>query len=346
MNHTHQQGRKVRDEHPRKVRRMFLKNKRGEAKKSTARAYEYPTKHFVSFIEREGIDSMRDVDGYLIEQWKNKRQDEVAPVTYQGNVKKIKTFIGFCERSNFITHGTFDAIDVPSIKTSDKSSDEQVDSAEAERLLDYLDTYEYATRQHVLFSVLWQTGCRISGAIGLDVDDVSVVNTDEYVIDYSNRPESGTPLKNDDGGERRVTITKELCALIEDYRQAHRHDVIDDYGREPLFTTESRRLTRQRAYKNFTALTRPCVYTDTCPHARDTDECEAARLKKKAFGCPSSKSLHPIRRGSITHHLNSGWPKQKVSERCDVSLDVLETHYNKQTKEDERQQRKKYVEQL
>lgn len=56
--------------------------------------------------------------------------------------------------------------------------------------------------------------------------------------------------------------------------------------------------------------------------------------------------MHPIRRGSITYHLNQGWPKEKVSERCDVSLEVLDKHYNEQTKEDERQARRKFVDRL
>ena len=53
--------------------------------------------------------------------------------------------------------------------------------------------------------------------------------------------------------------------------------------------------------------------------------------------------MHLIRRGSITNHLNQGWPKEKVSERCDVSVSVLEKHYNEQSKEDERETRRKFV---
>lgn len=329
--------------HPRKARRLFLKNKRGEIKKSAARAYEYPTEHFIGFLQERGVESMRNVDGYLIEKWKAKRQDEVAPATYKDSVKKIKTFIGFCERSNFIPHGTFDAIETPSIKTSEQVSNEQVNAQEASGLLEFLDTYHYATRQHLLVKLLWETGARISGAIALDVDDIQTIYTDEYVVDFVNRPESDTPLKNDTESERRVTITADLYGLIEDYKAIHRADVTDEYGREPLLVTETQRLYRQRAYKNFTGLSRPCVYANTCPHQREIEQCESAQRKSQAFGCPSSKSLHPIRRGSITYHLNNGWPKQKVSERCDVSTTVLKKHYNEQTKEDERQQRSQYM---
>lgn len=324
---------------------MFLKTKRGEVKESAARAYEYPTKNFVEYLERHSVENMSDVDGYLIEQWKHTRQGEVAPATYRDNVKKVKTFIGFCERSSLISYGTFDAIDVPTIRASEEASHEKVSHTEAVNIQDYLETYEYASRRHAIFNFLWETGCRVSGLMAVDVSDIGVENGLPYV-DFINRPASGTGLKNDKNGERRVTITEDLYELLQDYKAIHRPDTTDEYGRDPLFCTENQRASRQRIYRNLTALTRPCVYTNNCPHGREIAECEAGRAKKKAYACPSAKSMHPVRRGSITHHLNRGWPKQKVSERCDVSLSVLEKHYNEQTKEDERQQRSKYVENL
>jgi hypothetical protein len=72
-------------------------------------------------------------------------------------------------------------------------------------------------------------------------------------------------------------------------------------------------------------------------------ERKAAQNKKEAFGCPSSESLHPIRRGSITHHINKGWPKEKLSERVDVSVSVLNKHYDARKKEESREGREKFL---
>lgn len=326
---------------------MFLKNKRGQTKQSTARAYEYPTKHFIQFLEDHGIENTHDIDGYIIERWKSARQDEVAPATYKTSVKRIKTFIHYCERSQLVASGTFDAIEVPRISREDSTSNKTLNYDVATRVLGHLETYEYASRRHTILSVLWNTGCRVSEVIALDTEDVSPSPDGEhYVIDFIDRQSSGTALKNGTQGERRVTISRDLHELIQDYKDVHREVVVDDYGREPLFTTPTQRISRQRIYKNLTAITRPCVYSGRCPHEREIDDCKAAQKKKQAFSCPSAKSTHPVRRGSITHHLNSGWPKQDVSDRCDVSLDVLEKHYNEQTKEDERKQRLQYVENL
>jgi hypothetical protein len=88
------------------------------------------------------------------------------------------------------------------------------------------------------------------------------------------------------------------------------------------------------------------VVSDQCPHDRDIDGCEAAQKKKKAMSCPSSESLHPIRRGSITYQVERGWPKEKLSERVDVSVEVLNKHYDARTKEKEREGREQYLDLL
>jgi hypothetical protein len=62
--------------------------------------------------------------------------------------------------------------------------------------------------------------------------------------------------------------------------------------------------------------------------------------------CPSSLSLHPIRRGAITYQINRGWPKEKLSERTDVSVEVLEKHYDARTQEEQREGRKQHLDLL
>jgi len=194
-----------------------------------------------------------------------------------------------------------------------------------------------------MFELIWETGCRISGAQAIDVGDF---HPTKNMLEFRNRERAGTPLKNDNKSERNVTITDDLIGIITDYIEVIRPDITDEHRRQPLLTTEHGRLTRQRAYKNMKGFTRHCVYSSGCPHNRDIDTCEAAQKKKKAYDCPSTQSTHPLRRGSITHHLNRGVPKETVSERCDVGLDVLDRHYNEQTREDEREQRQKYIRDL
>jgi len=331
---------------PRQSRRQFLASKKGVVKDSTVRAYRFPTKHFVEYCEKHDIETTGEINGYVIESWKQERRSEdIKIVTLHNNVKHLRVFIRWCESVDLVEQGLADKITVPILSDDQARSDDVLRLDHAEDVLRYLNTYKYGSRNHALFHTLWHTGCRISGALALDTGDF-VQTRDGALLQFRNRKSSGTALKNGNSGERDVTLSEKVRKTLVDYLEVKREDVADDYGREPLFTTTHGRLPRQRAYKSIVPLTRPCVTSSNCPHERIIDDCEAAQYSEKAPSCPSTVSLHPIRRGPITYHINRGWPKEKLSERVDVSVSVLDKHYDARTKEQERQGRKEYIDLL
>jgi len=335
----------TRNVHPRKAQRDFLASKEGNVKDSTRRCYEAVTRNFLEYIESNGIEACEEIDGYVIEQWKIKRkqEDNVSPVTLHNNTKHLRVFIRYLESSELVETGLPDKIDIPNLSDEEARSDEKVNPEQMEGILGYLEIYEYATRLHASTKLLWHTGCRAGALTGLDLQDY---DPQQGILKFRNRKETDTPLKNRNTSERNVTLSQDVMDVLNDYINARRVDVTDEYGREPLFTTEHGRLSRQRLYKNFVAVTRPCVYDNNCPHGREVENCDAGMRKKESYLCPSSDSLHPIRRGSITYHLNRDWPTEKVSERCDVSVPVLEKHYDARTHEDKRQGRSQFVDKL
>jgi hypothetical protein len=132
--------------------------------------------------------------------------------------------------------------------------------------------------------------------------------------------------------------------LIEQYLEnPSRHEVTDEYGREPLITTRDGRPTGDTIYRIVNRATQPCEYGE-CPHDRDPDECEARGANSYASKCPSSYSPHEIRRGSITHHLAEDVAPEIASERMDVSLDVLYNHYDARTEREKMNVRKDALE--
>jgi hypothetical protein len=93
-------------------------------------------------------------------------------------------------------------------------------------------------------------------------------------------------------------------------------------------------------------MTRPCKFTGKCPHERDLSACEAAVSRSQSFACPSSVSPHAVRRGAITHWLNSDVPEQVVSARANVSTAVLDEHYDRWTEREKMEQRRRYLNQV
>lgn len=68
--------------------------------------------------------------------------------------------------------------------------------------------------------------------------------------------------------------------------------------------------------------------------------------RNKASRCPSSASSHTIRRGAITHHLSEDVSEKIVGDRMNVSLDVLEKHYDRRSEVEKVNQRRECLDEL
>ena len=165
---------------------------------------------------------------------------------------------------------------------------------------------------------------RRSALRSIDLDDL---RPNDYALILEHRPDTGTVLKNHDDGERWVYLGPRWYQIVDDYVEKHRIDVTDDYGREPLITSMYGRPTGDTIYKWVNVATQPCQYGRECPHDRDPNTCKATTTGYSSQ-CPSARSPHAIRRGSITHHLMYGTSPEVASERMDVSLEILYKHYD------------------
>jgi integrase len=161
---------------------------------------------------------------------------------------------------------------------------------------------------------------------------------------FVHRPDRDTPLKNGVDGERIVGIPEQTASHIRGWLR-NRPKVQDDYGRDPLFTTQNGRAARTTLRESCYYATIPCHVVD-CPHDQKKRTCDWSSLRY-ASPCPSSRSPHQVRTGSIVWQINQGIPKDVVAERANVSVDVLEQHYDHPTAEEAfLERRKRFVSHL
>jgi site-specific recombinase XerD len=295
--------------------------------------YERKLNYLRTYLEDEACvetsDDLtsEDVEGY--KKWRKyeslSRDEPLARTTLRDDMYLFREFIQYMIEHRMAPARFEKRIEIPEI---DYESGEGVDKKKldpeiAKAALEYLRKYQYADVEHVSMELMCQSGPRKGGLIGRDVPDFDY---EERILQYETQ--ETTPLKNDEGSEREISLYGETPEIIQDYLENQRPAETDEEGREPLLTKGDGRISPSMLQKIAYMWTRPCEVGLGCPHDRDPDDCEAAQKNNSAYKCPSSRAPHHIRTGYITDQKNRGVSADGVQQRCDVSPRVQDLHYD------------------
>jgi site-specific recombinase XerD len=326
---------------PDEAKRLWLETKVDEWSQATEKVERFRVELFIDWLAENEIADMRDVSARTVHRFHLDVKDGIARTTLGRRIGTVRRFLAFCTSIDAVDSSVPERIEMPN--HDDVARTEALDESQAEAALSYLRKYAYASREHALLALTWHTGIRSGTLVALDVEDVEA---EKHRLRIRHRPESGTPLKNGVRAERYVAISPDITELLEDYISTNRSSVEakkgDGDNRNPLFTTKHGRAPVKTLRRWFQTATRPCLYGD-CPHGRSPNDCEAAQKSSAAGDCPSSVSGHPVRRGAITRFLkDESIPEKAISDRSNVSQDVMDKHYDVRTEGEKTEQRRDY----
>ncbi|MFB6179554.1 MAG: tyrosine-type recombinase/integrase [Halorientalis sp.] len=317
---------------------QFLKAKKLEYTDETLRDYETRLRQFVQWADGEDdLESVGDITGWHIEQFKLFRQgQDLAPTTMKGQMATLKRWLDYLVSIDAVDDTLPYKVNIPTLEQQEETDDTMLAPESAEALLDYYrnSRVQYASEEHTALELFWYTGARLGAIYGLDLDDY---DSEDQLVEFHHRPDSG--LKKKLNGERAVGLPGEVCAVLDTYISEVREPGRDKTGREPLFCTPSGRPSPSTIRNWIYHATIPCV-TDPCPHDRDERRCEWTE-RNKASQCPSSRSPHQIRTGSITWQLNRGLTFEQVGERVNSDPDTLRRYYDKASNREKLEQRRR-----
>lgn len=229
---------------------LFIKDRTGEKTSSTIYNNRGHLKTFYEWCDDNGIGSVRDLDGEVFLEYKFYLRQSRRDTTIRNHFSTLRTFFRFCDRidATETSQNLATKLESPDFSKGDLSRDAMMDFSEVERLLEYLQKFEYATVRHAIFTVFWHTGCRCGALRGLDLSDYKPLKQREHgryaLVQFKHRLETGTPLKNKYDGEREVIIWPEYAEIIEDYIRMKRPNREDEYGRKALFPSPSGRYSK------------------------------------------------------------------------------------------------------
>jgi integrase len=331
---------KLKQTPPRDALTRYLRDKRTHASDKTVANYKSTLERFCDWLADEGYHDLREIDSEIVQQYTEYRLESIKPISARNDLRTITNYIRFCESINAVPQGLGNLIRIPRVPEEDEVNDSLLTKDEADAILPHLAKYEYASDRHVIVLILWKTGMRIGGLRALDVEDFDEIRP---ALSVRHRPETGTPLKRKEKGERDVLISPETAEVISDYIRHTRPEHVEKCGRRPLLATEQGRVVRTTIQRHVYSATRPCTYNGgECPVNADPNDCEAMSWNT-ASKCPGSVSPHALRRGYVTAARNAGQPKDVTSERVNMSGRVLDKHYDKGGLADKAERRREFI---
>jgi site-specific recombinase XerD len=277
---------------------LYLADKENELSEASLTGHKYRLGHFVRWCDEvEGVENLNTLNGRQLHRYRLWRREDGDPnkVSEKTQMDTLRVFIRWLESVDGVEQDLSQKVLSPSITPDENSRDVMLDSDAASQLLTHLETYEYASIQHVAIALMWHTMMRVGGVHALDVDDY---DPDEQFLKVRHCPDTGTPIKNQGDGERMVALSDGVCDLIDDWIETKRPSVADEYGREPLLASRQGRTNKTTLRTYVYRWTRPCTYSAECLHDRDLGECTALE-RDNAFNCLERQ---PARDSSRQHH--------------------------------------------
>lgn len=326
----------------RDARRRYLNRRGADATDSSIHGWRYRLKIFIEWCDEIGIETVGEITRLDLDEYYEKRASEVKSVTLEGQMWTLAEFISYLEDLGAVDDGLSDAIRIPDLDESERSNDVKLRTEAALTLIRHYrnDPQTRGSRQHALLELAWFTGARIGGLRALDVRDVHLGDT---FIEFRHRPGSGTPLKNKLGGERPVALPNGVVETLRRYVDNYRNDVHDDAGRQPLLASRDGRPGPNTVRVWSYLATQPCKHR-RCPHEKGRETCKWVNYAHSSK-CPSSRSPHRIRTGSVTWQLNLGLPTEVVAERVNATVKTIKSHYDKADIEERRRRQRQQMEQ-
>lgn len=322
---------------PVEARDRWLSKRKPNVTDSTLTSLHYRLKLFADWCEEQHIDRMRDLTGWDMDEYGVARRENANAMTLNKELGTLKQWLEYCHNIGLVDESVPDAVSPPKVNKHQQSDDTMLEPERGERLLSqYRSGPHRASRGHVLLEILWTVGCRASGICALDVNDF---DADNQILAFKHRPDGDTGLKNFYDGERMVGLLDETADVLRKWVDDNRPDIHDDNGRQPLLPSQQGRPHPQTIQGWAYVATEPCLHED-CPHDNQRETCDWT-LQTTASSCPSSRSPHQIRTGSITWQRSRGIPIEVVAKRVDASVRTIKKHYDKEDPRRELEERRR-----
>jgi site-specific recombinase XerD len=178
---------------PREAFDLWMQQQQDKSK-STLESYRYRIRPFLHFLADQEIQDLSEVTTRDIKEYEGQRYDaNLEKQTINNQFGTLQLFLAYCQKLNAVSEDVVKAIEIPNLTKEDKVNTEKLITQRATEILDSLEKYRYASREHVIFLLLWRTTTRVGTVHSLDMEDVYLDEDDWNRLEEELRSEGFAP---------------------------------------------------------------------------------------------------------------------------------------------------------
>lgn len=201
----------------RQAAERYLSHRREEVAQKTVQGQSTPVKRFANWCDNHN-KSIHQLNGFDLQDfYDHLKEDGYKKVTLQNYMTAVRQFLRYLERLDVAPAGIADKVHLPSLQKGDRRRDEEIEPERVRETVQHLERFRYASRDHVILLILWRTGIRNGSLHSLDLQDFTELEDNGYVLQLRHRPDTDTPLKNGEDGERPVNLKQGTTQAIQAY---------------------------------------------------------------------------------------------------------------------------------
>jgi len=161
---------------PRQALDMWVDRQKAEKSEDTVQSYFYRVRQFVDWLDEDGITNLNQLSGRDVFRYdSSRRSDGLSKSALNNQLGTIKLFLEFCADIEAVPPELPAKVDVPTLSKAERANEEKLSAQRADTIIEALEKYEYASRDHLLFALGWHTGARLFS--GLPTKMISIQNS-------------------------------------------------------------------------------------------------------------------------------------------------------------------------
>ncbi|MEA5407711.1 site-specific integrase [Haloarculaceae archaeon H-GB2-1] len=159
---------------PRQALEMWIDRQKAEKADETVQSYRYRVRQFVDWLDDQGINNLNDLTGRDVFRYDSaRRADGLSKNALNTQLGTIKLFLDFCVDVEAVPPVLPAKVDIPTLSKAERANEEKLSSNRADSILQQLEQFDYASRDHTMFALAWHTGARL-GALRSSISTTAI----------------------------------------------------------------------------------------------------------------------------------------------------------------------------